>query len=116
MENYREEIVLWLIVCQGKQNFLTKYPTILTSLIENLNMYIPILSKEDVKDQESIQSSTTPDPVHSMGKWHIQESQAESLVSRDIIYDLKLSDDILKDNCIKIFIWWSILSDMGSEI
>ena len=26
-------------------------------------MYIPILSKEDGKDQESIQSSTTPDPV-----------------------------------------------------
>ena len=53
-------------------------------------MYIPILSKKDGKDQESIQSSTTPDPVHSMGKWHIQEGQAESLVSRDIIYDLKL--------------------------
>ena len=31
-------------------------------------MYIPILSKKDGKDQESIQSSTTPDPVHSMGK------------------------------------------------
>ena len=50
------------LVCQGKQNFLTKYPTI----------YLPkwkfecilILSKEEGKDQESIQSSTTPDPGH----------------------------------------------------
>ena len=39
-------------------------------------------SKYEVKDQESIQSSTTPDPEHHMGKWkkhtrknHIQESQ-----------------------------------------
>ena len=31
-------------------------------------MYIPVLSKEEGKDQEAIQSSTTPDPVHSMGK------------------------------------------------
>ena len=53
-------------------------------------MYIPILRKEEGKDQESIQSSTTPDPVHSMGKWHIQESQAESLMSCDINYDIKL--------------------------
>ena len=31
-------------------------------------MYIPILSKKEGKDQESIQSSTTPDSGHCMGK------------------------------------------------
>ena len=29
-----------------------------------------IESKKDGKDQESIQSSTTPDPGYHMGKWH----------------------------------------------
>ena len=54
-------------------------------------MYIPILSKEEGKDQESIQSSTTPDPGHWLGKWQkLQESQAESLMSCDIIYNIKL--------------------------
>ena len=53
-------------------------------------MYIPILSKKEGKDLESIQSSTTPDSGHCMWKWLVQESQAESLMSCDIIYDIKL--------------------------
>ena len=33
-----------------------------------LNVVIPILSKEEGTDQESIQSKSTPDPGHHMGK------------------------------------------------
>ena len=37
-------------------------------------------SKEEGKDQESIQSSTTPDPGHHMGKkHHTQESPEVNL-------------------------------------
>ena len=76
MENYREEIVLWLNLCVKVNRIFWPNIQLFTSVNENLNMYIPILRKEEGKDQESIQSSTTPDPVHSMGKWHIQEGSA----------------------------------------
>ena len=52
--------------------------------IMKLWIFANIQRKEEGKDQESIQSSTTPDPGHHMGKrknagkHHIQESQEVS--------------------------------------
>ena len=40
-------------------------------------------SKEEGKDQESIQSSTTPDPGHHMGKRHKHEKTSHTRDPRD---------------------------------
>ena len=66
-------------------NLYLKYLTIILSIFYKL--HVKNVSMQEGKDQESIQSSTTPDPGHPghhMGKWqytikhHIQENQEVS--------------------------------------
>ena len=50
----------------------------------SIDIWVFVLSKEEGKYQESIQSNNATDPGHHMGNWqhtrkhHIQESQEES--------------------------------------
>ena len=58
-----------------KPNQLASYE----SIWSGFNISQDAKKSKEGKDQESIQSSTTPDPGHHMGKWqkhnHTQESQ-----------------------------------------
>ena len=57
-------------------------------------------SREEGKDQESIQSSTTPYPRHHMGKWqkHVHKRAKRSALSQLVITTLQ-GTDIYKVAC-----------------
>ena len=53
-----------------------------------INRKVSVKSKEEGKDQESIQSSTTPDPEHHLGKWQKHTKTSQYKRAKEIICSL----------------------------